>query len=49
MQVVHDISFRVIAGVIASTVHEKMISNNVSDIYLNFLLHAFTLLPPKDN
>lgn len=45
MQVVYEVSFYVIA----STVHEKRVSSNALEIALDFLLHAFTLLPPKDN
>ena len=45
MQGVYEVSF----CVIASTVHEKKVSKNVLENSLNFLLHAFTLLPPKDN
>lgn len=44
MQMVYEVSFYLIA----STEHEKKVSKNALEISLNFLLHAFTLLPPKD-
>lgn len=45
MEEVHEVSLRVIA----STVHAEEVSINTLEIFLNFLLPAFTLLPPKDN
>lgn len=45
MQVVYVVSFYFIA----STILEEKVSKNALEISLNFLLRAFTLLPPKDN
>lgn len=45
MQEVYEVSLHVIA----STVHEGKVSINTLEISPNFLLRAFTLLPPKDN